>query len=124
MTNNKTNILKDNRRLEYRLELPLQAIIEGALIDGQNFSEKAMIENISSTGAYFELEAQITVGTKLLLKIDLPSSLSEGKKLNLSLKGYVVRLEKARSHKNKQGIALNFDKEFKNEELEFITEDN
>ncbi len=122
MTNKKTIFLKDNRRLEFRLELPLPAIIEGTLIDGQNFSEETLIENISSTGAYFELEALVTVGAKLLLKVDLPSSLSEGKKLNLSLQGQVVRLEKIKS--NKQGIALNFDEEFDSEEVQFITEDN
>jgi len=124
MTNKKTKFIEDNRRLEFRLELPLPAIIEGTLIDGQNFTEDTMIENISSTGAYFELEALVTVGAKLLLKVDLPSSLSEGKKLNLSLQGQVVRLEKTKSNKNKQGIALNFDEEFDSEEIQFITEDN
>jgi len=123
MTNKKTSFLKDNRRLEYRLELPLSAIIEGTGVNGQNFSEKTMLENISSRGAYFGLEALITVGTKLLLKVELPSSLSEGKKLKLSLKGQVVRLEKSGMDKDKQGVALNFDEEFSSEEVLFITEE-
>jgi hypothetical protein len=123
MTNKKTNFIKDNRRLEYRLEIPLPAIIEWTHENGQRFSEKTMIENISSTGAYFGLDSLITVGTNLLLKIELPSSLTEGKKLKLSLKGQVVRLEKSKSKEKKQGVALYFDEEFKNEEVQFISED-
>ncbi len=124
MTKKKTNINKDNRRIEFRLELPLSAIIEGILASGQSFSEKTMIENISSTGAYFELKALITVGAKLLLKVELPSSLSKGKKLKLSLPGHVVRLEKTGTNENNQGVALNFDEELVNEEVQFITEDS
>lgn len=123
MTNKKTNFIESNRRREFRLELPLAAIIEGTLLNGQNFSEKTMIENISSTGAYFGLDALVTVGTKLLLKVELPSSLSEGKKLKLSLKGQVVRLETSKSNNKKQGVALYFDEEFKSEEIQFITEE-
>ncbi len=122
MTNKKTIFKKDNRRIEFRLDLPLSAIIEGVLANGQSFSEKTMIENISSTGAYFELKALITVGANLLLKIDLPSSLSEDKKLNLRLPGHVVRLEKTGKNGNNQGVALNFDEELVSEEIQFITE--
>ncbi len=122
MTNKKTNLKQDNRRFEFRLDLPLSAIIEGMLANGQSFSEKTMIENISSTGAYFELKALITVGAKLLLKVELPSSLSKDKKLNLSLPGHVVRLEKTGTNKNNQGVALNFDEELNREEIQFITE--
>ncbi len=124
MTKNKTNFNQDNRRIEFRLELPLSAIIEGMLANGQSFSEKTMLENISSTGAYFKLQALITVGAKLLLKVELPSSLSEGKKLKLSLPGHVVRLEKTGTNENNQGVALNFDEELVNEEVQFITEDS
>ena len=123
MTNKKTNFVEDNRRKEFRLDLPLSAVIEGTFVKGHSFSEKTMIENISSTGAYFELEALVTVGTKLILKVDLPSSLTEGKKLNLSLHGKVVRLEKTGKKGKKQGVALSFDEEFNNEKVQFITED-
>jgi c-di-GMP-binding flagellar brake protein YcgR len=124
MINKKTNFADNNRREEFRLEIPLSAIIEGTFVNGHSFSEKALIHNISSTGAYFELEALVTVGTKLVLQINLPSSLSKEKKLNLSLKGKVVRLEKTGKNEKKQGVALNFDEEFNNEEIQFITEDH
>ncbi len=124
MTNKKANLKQENRRFELRLALPLSAIIEGVQAHGQSFSEKTMIENISSTGTYFELKALITVGAKLLLKVELPSSLSKGKKLKLSLPGHVVRLEKTGTNGKNQGVALNFDEELVSEEVQFISEDS
>lgn len=124
MSNKKANLKQDNRRFELRLVLPLSVIIEGTQANGQNFSEKTFIENISSIGAYFRLQALVTVGTKLLLKIELPSSLSEGKKMNLRLPGQIIRLEKTGTNVNKQGVALNFNEELDSEEVQFITEDS
>lgn len=124
MSNKKANLKQDNRRFELRLVLPLSVIIEGTQANGKNFSEKTFIENISSTGAYFRLQALVTVGTKLLLKIELPSSLSEGKKMNLRLPGQIIRLEKTGTNGNKQGVALNFNEELDSEEVQFITEDS
>jgi hypothetical protein len=111
-----------NRRQEFRLPLPLRAQVDGKKPDGQSFSEETTIENISSVGAYFGLNSLITVGTRLQLNIHLPSTLTEGKKLNLKLLGQVIRLEKNEEEGKIQGVALNFDEEFKNEDFPFITE--
>lgn len=124
MTNKNAYLKQENRRFELRLALPLSVIIEGTQANGKNFSEKTFIENISSTGAYFKLQALVTVGTKLLLKIELPSSLSEGKKINLRLPGKIIRLEKTGTNGNKQGVALNFNVELDSQEVQFITEDS
>ena len=111
-----------NRRKEFRLELPLDARVEGTLPDGKNFAEETTIVNISSKGAYFGLDSLITVGTSLKIKMQLPSNLTEGKKLHLSLKGKVVRLEKSEFLGKIQGVALTFDKEFEGEDIQFISE--
>ncbi len=124
MTNKKAYLKQDNRRFELRLALPLSVIIEGMQANGQNFSEKTFIENISSSGAYFRLQALVTVGAKLLLKIELPSSLSEGQKMSLRLPGQIIRLEKTGTNGNNQGVALNFNEELDSEEIQFITEDS
>lgn len=124
MTNKNEYLKQENRRFELRLALPLSVIIEGTQANGKNFSEKTFIENISSTGAYFKLQALVTVGTKLLLKIELPSSLSEGKKINLRLPGQIIRLEKTGTNGNKKGVALNFNVELDSQEVQFITEDS
>ena len=107
-----------DRRTEWRLELPLTATVEGKLPHGKTFKEETTLENISSTGAYFSLNSKITVGSKLNLLIELPSNLTEGKKLKLCLGGKTVRLQKIDKSEKKQGVALHFDEEFKSEEFQ------
>lgn len=101
-----------DRRREWRLDLPLSTIVEGDLPEGKKFKEKTKLENISSTGAYFCLDSGITVGSKLNLVIELPSQISEGKKIKLRLGGLTVRLEETTEGAKKQGVALMFDEEF------------
>lgn len=109
--------LFSNRRSEWRFELPLPAQVEGEFPRGKKFKEKTTVKNISSGGAYFCLDSGITVGSKLNLVIDLPSKLTEGKKVKLKLGGLTVRLNKLQRGDKKQGIALSFD-----EEYEFISD--
>jgi len=108
----KSEDIKADRRREWRLDLPLATIVEGILPQGDKFKEKTKLENISSTGAYFCLDSGVTVGSKLNLVIDLPSRLTEGKKVKLSLGGLTVRLEESDKGGKKQGVALRFDEEF------------
>jgi len=107
-----------DRRREWRFDLPLSVIVEGKVSEGKKFQEKTFLENISSTGAYFCLDAGVTVGSRLNLVIEVPSELSQDKKVKLKLGGLAVRLEKPDKKGKKQGVALRFSKKFK-----FITED-
>ena len=107
-----------DRRREWRFDLPLPAIVEGKVGEGKKFQEKTLLENISSTGAYFCLDSGVTVGSKLNLVIEIPSELSPEKKVVLQLGGLTVRLEKPDKKGKKQGVALRFSKQFK-----FITDD-
>jgi c-di-GMP-binding flagellar brake protein YcgR len=93
-----------DRRREWRFDLPLPAIVEGKLGEGKKFQEKTILENISSTGAYFCLDSGVTVGPD--------------KKIRLQLGGLTVRLEKPDKKGKKQGVALRFSKKF-----QFITEE-
>jgi c-di-GMP-binding flagellar brake protein YcgR len=101
-----------DRRREWRFELPLSAIVEGELPTGKKFKEDVTLENISSGGAYFCLDSGVVVGSKLNLVIDVPTELSEGKKIKLSLGGLTIRLEKPDKKEKKQGVALRFRKKF------------
>ena len=103
---------RPERRKEWRFELPLSTIVEGDLPKGNTFEEETILENISSTGAYFCLDSGITVGSKLNLVIDLPPSLTEGKKIKMALGGLTVRLEKINREDKQQGVALRFDEDF------------
>jgi hypothetical protein len=102
-----------NRRREWRFELPLTAIVEGALPQGKNFKEVAKLDNISSTGAFFCLDSGVVVGSKLNIMIDLPKELTENQTVRLQIGGMTIRLEKPNKKKKKQGVAVRFDKEFK-----------
>ncbi|NPV82219.1 MAG: PilZ domain-containing protein [Candidatus Aminicenantes bacterium] len=97
-----------NRRREWRFELPLPAEIEGQLPQGKQFKEKTVLENISSTGAYFTLDSSLVVGSKVNLAIELPPELTEGQKIKLCLDGITVRLEKKGQKGRKQGVAVRF----------------
>ena len=107
-----------NRRSEWRFDLPLPAMVEGILPQGDTFHEKTTLQNISSGGAYFTLDSGVTVGCKLNLIIDLPPNLTEGKRVRLRLGGLTVRLSKSDATGKQQGIALCFD-----EDYEFISSD-
>jgi hypothetical protein len=124
-TNKKNELANSNRnrRKEFRLDLPLAAKVEGKSSTGKPFVEKTTIVNISSLGAYFSLNALLTIGARLFINMELPSQLTEGKKLKLKLRGQVVRLELSTVINKKQGVALNFDEEFKSDDIRFIAED-
>lgn len=108
---------KVERRKEWRFELPLSATAQGNLPDGEKFQENVTLQNISSGGVYFSLDSGVIVGSKLNLVIDVPSKLSEGKKVKLCLGGLTIRLEEPTKKGKKQGVALRFRKKF-----EFISE--
>lgn len=104
--------IPSDRRSEWRLKLPLAVEVEGKLPKGKKFSEQTIIENISSSGAYFCLDAAITVGSKLNLIIEIPPELTDGKNIKLRLGGSAVRLKKSTSGQKKQDVALNFDEKY------------
>lgn len=105
--------LQANRRREWRLDLPLSAMIEGRLPQGEKFTETTTLQNISSTGAYFCLDSGVVVGSRLNLMIDLPKNLTGGKKIKLNLGGITVRLEEPDKKGKRQGVAIRFSKDFK-----------
>jgi len=100
------------RRKEWRFPLPLAAIVSGELPLGGKFREEVKIRNISSTGAFFDLEANIIVGARLRLTITLPPRATEGKKVQLKIDGLTVRVEKPRKTAKKQGVAVRFTKDY------------
>lgn len=104
---------KSDRRQEWRFELPLTAVVEGILPNGEKFREETVVENISSGGAYFSIDSGVTLESKLELIIELPDKVTGGKKTTLRLEGKTVRLEKLDKKQKTQGIALTFDEEFK-----------
>jgi len=104
--------LKIPRRKEWRFDLPLTAAVAGTLPRGKKFREEARIRDISSTGAYLYLEANIIIGARLNLVIALPKKATEGKRVLLKIEGIVVRVEKPAKSSRKQGVAIRFTKDY------------
>ncbi len=105
--------LSINRRREWRFDLPLRTTIEGKSPAGKKFLEQTKLENISSGGAYFSLDSGVVVGSKLTLMIELPSKLTDGKKMRLMIGGITVRLEKPNLKSRKQNVAVRFSDDFR-----------
>ncbi len=102
------NVVEIKRRREWRFDLPLATSIEGGLANGKEFEESTKIENISCTGAYFGLDAAVVVGTELILVVELPEKLGDGRKHTLRISGMIVRLEKPEKKGKRQGVAVEF----------------
>jgi hypothetical protein len=102
-----------DRRREWRFALPLPARVEGKLPWGPEFKEDAVVENISSKGAFFCLDSGVSVGSKINIIIDIPEEAGGGRKLKLKLGGITVRLEEALKKGKRQGVAVRFHKDFK-----------
>jgi hypothetical protein len=102
-----------DRRREWRFNLPLPAKVEGTLPKGQRFLEKATIENISSSGAYFCLESGVSVGSRLNIIINIPKEAGGRKNLKLLLGGITIRLEEAKKRGKRQGVAVRFHRDYR-----------
>ncbi len=108
--------LEINRRVEWRFDLPLSAVVRGKLPGGKTFEEKTILENISSGGAFFLLTSPIPVGSKFKITVEIPHKLTEGKNVHLKLSGTVLRLIKIEKTAKKQGVAVRFGRDY-----EFVT---
>lgn len=106
-------IIVNNRRREWRFDLPLEAVVKGQLPQGKPFEETTTIENISSGGAFFGLNSEVVIGSELNLTINLPEKLTEGRKMKLLVSGLAVRLEKLEKKGKKQGVAVRFSRNYK-----------
>ncbi|MBN1271243.1 MAG: PilZ domain-containing protein [Candidatus Aminicenantes bacterium] len=102
-----------NRRKELRFDLPLSATIEGKLPTGEDFKEETVIQNISSGGAYFALDANIIIGSKLNVFVEIPDQSGKNKKTKLSLAGSAVRLESTHLEEKRIFVAMHFNKKYR-----------
>ena len=105
-------LYKIPRRKEWRFDLPLTAAVTGSSPRGRKFREQARIRDISSTGAYFYLEADAIIGSRLNMVIALPQKATGGDNVRLKIEGVVVRVERPANSSRKQGVAVRFTKNY------------
>src|SRR5215216_587982 len=89
------------RRKARRFEVDWQTGIEVSKRDGNSFNERTRLKNVSSTGAYFELNMRLQKGAEL--KVSIKAPLSENTWMIYSAK--VVRTARLRRG---NGIAVLF----------------
>lgn len=90
------------RRGSVRRNLKWRAQINGNNANGIRFGEEGVIENLSSTGAFFYLNNRVEIGTRLDLSILLP--FQQENWMNYSAE--VVRVEEM---PQKIGVGIRFD---------------
>ena len=65
------------RRLKPRIQEPFFARVRGVDTDGRAFKVNTLVDNISASGLYMRLAAQVDPGAKLFIVIHLSASLSD-----------------------------------------------
>ena len=106
------NIHNKIPNLEQGFNLPLLVLVEGKDIAGKPFKEKSIISYISHLGSSFWLTNPVSIDDELKLTIGLPPKLSEGKNLNLIVKGKVAFIEASGNQNFRQRISLKFDSKY------------
>lgn len=97
------SIVDEERRTARRFHVGWNVVVKGTDQRGEGFDEPAMLENLSSSGAFLYISRTIQPGSKLELKINLPFQ----KKSNwMQYSARVLRIKKANGN---NGIAVKFD---------------
>jgi hypothetical protein len=100
------------QKIERGFKLPLRTWVEGLDCSGKPFREETILAYISNRGASFSLDAEVALGAKLRLSIDLPPKLAGGGDLNLVLKGRVVFIEATPGKNTRQKISLKLESRY------------
>jgi PilZ domain len=77
-----------------RITIPYSARIRGIDISGQTFRQDVVIDNLSTSGAYFRLKQCVALGTRLTIIVTLSQRSSAGASESMMVvRGSVVRIE-------------------------------
>ena len=98
---------------EKSFELPIPALVSGEDATGAEFLEQSKLSSISSQQATFLLDAEVTIGSKLNLALDIPKTNILENQLRLLLTGTVVYVKGETNLKKKQLISIRLDKKYK-----------
>jgi len=97
------SIVDEERRIARRFHVVWEVVVSGTDQRGEGFDEPAMLENLSSSGAFLYISRPVQPGAKLELKINLPFK----KKNNwMHYSARVLRITKTNGN---NGIAVKFD---------------
>ena len=90
----------EEKRFALRMALRLPIVVSGRAEDGAAWSEPTETDDISTTGALFQLNQKIGVGENLYLRSHRPDGMP------VEIKAVVVRISPATHGTNRIGVAV------------------
>ncbi len=100
-------------KTERTFDLSLTTTVSGVDANDNEFEESTELSSISSQEAVFWLKNKVTIGSKLVLSLNVPKTLILENQLNLIVSGEVVFASSDPSHHNHQLISIQLDKLYK-----------
>lgn len=90
----------EEKRFALRMALRLPIVVSGRAEDGSSWSEPTETDDISTLGALFQLNQQISVGDSLYIRSHRPDGVP------VEVKGKVVRVSAANYGTSRVGVAI------------------
>ena len=98
---------------EKNFDLFLPAVVSGTDAGGIEFNEKTEISSMSSIEAHFGLRTKVTIGTKLIVVLNIPKTFILENQLKLRISGDVIIARADADPESKHLISINLDRTYK-----------
>lgn len=98
---------------EKNFDLFLPAIVSGIDAEGIAFHEKTELTSMSALIAHFGLKTKVTIGTKLLVVLNIPKTFILVNHLKLHISGDVIVAKADTNPGSKPLISINLDNTYK-----------
>ncbi len=108
-----TSIRSTNSADEKDFDLFLPAVVSGIDAKGIEFNEKTELSSMSALKAHFGLKSKVTIGTKLIVVLNIPKTLILENQLKLRISGNVIFAKADEDLESKPLISINLDKTYK-----------
>lgn len=92
---------QEERRAARRFEVGWELAVERADPKGRRFSQAGMLQNLSSSGAFFIFPKRVKVGTTLEVEIRVPMK-------EKSWMRYSAKIVRVKQHGSDYGVAVSF----------------
>lgn len=102
-----------NTKAERCFDLSLAVTVNGTNAGGEEFEEVTELSSISSQEAVFWLKSKVTIGSRLVLSLNVPKTLILENQLNLIVSGEVTFATTDPSSRDLQLVSIQLDKLYK-----------
>ena len=110
---NQVSLCPSHSADEKNFDLFLPAVVSGIDAGGIEFKEKTEISSMSSIEAHFGLRTKVTIGTKLIVVLNIPKTFILENQLKLRISGDVITARADEDLESKHLISIDLDKTYK-----------